>query len=68
MLGLGLGLATPHPNPNPNPHPNPTPTPTPHQVLAPPMQLLLQSDRHRVRVGEGMRLLRALIAESSNAR
>ena len=32
------------------------------------MQLLLQSDGHRVRVGEGMRQLRALIAESRNAR
>jgi len=31
------------------------------------MQLLLASEGHRVRVGEGMRYLRALIAESSNA-
>ena len=31
------------------------------------MQLLLASDGHRVRVGEGMRHLRALIMESSNA-
>jgi hypothetical protein len=37
------------------------------EVLAPPMQLLLASDGHRVRVSEGMRRLRALIAESSNA-
>ena len=31
------------------------------------MQLLLSSEGHRVRVSEGMRRLRALIAESSNA-